>query len=413
MAKTLLRRSEVDFQDTWDITSIYPDLAAWQADARRLEAALPRLASYAGKLGDASATLLAALQHLEQLQVLMGRLFVYTSMNFDVDTTNQAAAALRDQAIGLYARLGATMAFVEPELLALEPAHLDGLLAAEPELAVYQHYVANLRRRAAHVRSGEVEQLLAQAAEPLSAAYSSYQMLAEGDLQFADALDTAGQPHMVTTSTIEELLHSPDRTLRYNAWCSHQDGFLRFKNSIGAIYAGSVKGDVFNARARHYPGTLEASLFASNIPRAVYDNVIEACNRHLPIWHRYWDIRRRALGLEQIEACDIFAPLGPPLRYSFDEAVQIVTEAVAPLGATYQTTAHAGLTTQRWVDVYPNQGKTSGAYSSGSYGTHPFILLNFDGTLVNVSTLAHELGHSMHTWYTQQHQPPIYADYAL
>ncbi|PDV97183.1 oligoendopeptidase F [Candidatus Chloroploca asiatica] len=413
MAKTLPRRSEVVLQDTWDITNVYPDITAWQADAQRLETELPKLAAYAGTLGDAPATLLAALQHFEQAQVLMGRLFVYTSMNFDVDTTNQAAAALRDQAIGLYARLGATTAFVEPELLALEPAHLDGMIAAEPGLAVYRHLIENLRRRAAHVRSGEVEQLLAQAAEPLSAAYSSYQMLAEGDLQFADALDAQGEPHTVTTSTIEELLHSPDRTLRYNAWCSHQDGFLRFKNSIGSIYAGSVKGDVFNARARRYPSALDASLFASNIPRTVYENVIDACNRHLPIWHRYWAIRRRALGLEQIEACDIFAPLGPTLRYSFDEAVAIVTQAVAPLGATYQATAQTGLTTQRWVDVYPNQGKTSGAYSSGSYGTHPFILLNFDGTLVNVSTLAHELGHSMHTWYTQQHQPPIYADYAL
>ncbi len=413
MPPILPQRAEVPTEHTWDLASIYPDHAVWEADVEALEAELTAVAAYRGRLGESAATLLAWLQLADRLQVAMGRIYTYAQMCFDVDTTNQVAAGLRDRAIGLYARLGAATAFAEPELLALSADQLASLVAAEPALVPYRHYFANLRRRGPYVRSGEVEQLLAQAGEPLSTPASAFLMLADGDLRFAAAEDSAGRCHEVARGTIEELLQSPDRTLRKHAWESYQDGFLAFKNTFGAIYAGSVKADVFLARARGYDSALAASLHASNLPRTVYDNVIAACNRHLPIWHRYWELRRRALGLEVLEPCDIFAPLGPPYPVSYERAVELICASVAPLGETYVAVAQAGLTRQRWVDIYPNRGKTSGAYSGGSYDTHPFILMNYDDSLSGASTLAHELGHSMHSWLTNRAQPPVYASYAL
>ncbi|MFV9507133.1 MAG: oligoendopeptidase F [Oscillochloridaceae bacterium umkhey_bin13] len=413
MAAPLLTRTEVPLEHTWDLASVYLDLAAWEADARVLEAALPELAAMAGKLTASAANLQAMFTLSERLQVLVRRLFVYAGMNFDVDTTNQAAAGLRDQAFGLFSRLMATAAFIEPELLAADPARLEALLAEEPALAIYQHYLVELRRNASHIRSAEVEGLLAQASDPLRTAYSAFQVLAESDLRFAPATDSTGTSYEVSTSTFNTLLASPDRTLRQNAWLSHQDAFLAFKNTFGTIYGGSVRGDVFQARARNFPSTLAQKLFANNLPQAVYDNVISACNRHLPIWHRYWDLRRRALGIETLTAYDVFAPLTSPPNYPYADAADLICEAMTPLGEEYVTTARAGLTHQRWVDIYPNRGKTSGAYSGGGYDTHPFILMNFDGGLPDVSTLAHELGHSMHSWYTCKHQPLVYAGYSL
>lgn len=412
MTRPLPPRHEVPLEATWNLTSLYPEVTAWEADAQALAAATPQLAQYAGRLAEAQ-TLVALLEEAQRLYVLAGRVLLYASMNFDVDTTNQTAAALRGRAMSLYVALETAMAFVEPELLALETGRLPALQEHTPALARYAHYFANVQRRAPYVRSGEVERLLAQAGEPLSAAQSAYVMLVEGELRFAEATDSQGQRHQVATGTVDALLQSPDRTLRQQAWASHQDGFLAFKNTLGAIYNGSVRGDVFQARARGHATALDASLFTNNIPREVYALVLDACQRHLPIWHRYWALKRRALGTERFEACDLFAPLASPPQYTFAEATELLCTAFAPLGEAYVAAVRAGLSHERWVDRYPNQGKLSGAYSSGTYGTHPFILMNFDGTLSGVSTLAHELGHSMHTWHATAAQPPIYANYTI
>jgi oligoendopeptidase F len=412
MTATLPARADVPRESTWDLADLYADPAAWEADAVQLEADLPTLATFQGRLHTAEA-LLAWINAYTVSAVRAWSLFSYASMAFDIDTTDQAGAALRDRAIGLYTRFAATTAFSEPELLVLEPEQVAAFLAAEPELAVYRHYFDNLQRRKANVRSGEVEQLLAQATAPLSAAGTAYQMLADGDLRFADAVDSAGKPHPVERGVAMEQLQQPDRSLRKSSWESIADSFLGFKNTFGAIYAGSVRGNVFRARARGYSTVLDAVLDEPNVPRTVYDNVIAACNRHLPIWHRYWDLRRKTLGLEQLEPCDIFAPLvtAPPLDYS--AAVDMICAGIAPLGEEYVNVSRAGLTTERWVDIYPNKGKTSGAYSGGSYRSKPYILMNYNNSLPSMSTLAHELGHSMHSWLTQRAQPPIYSNYSI
>lgn len=413
MTIALPYRDEVASEHTWDLTQIFASEDAWNIEAQRVESELSSLGHYQGQLGNSADILLSWFNTWMRLRVAVQKLMNYAFMSFDQDTTNQHTAALREQVIGLLARFAAASAFAEPELLATDPAKIAAFLVDTPDLRIYRHYLDNLQRRGTHVRSAEVEQLLAVASDALSTPYSTYMMLADGDLRFAPATDSAGKRYQVARGTISELLEHQDRTLRKSAWESYADGFLSLKNSFGALYAGSVKCDVFLAQSHGYTSALEASLSSSNVPMTVYNTVIDACNRHLPIWHRYWEVRRKALGLTQMEPCDIFAPLATVPEVSYAEAVEMICAGMAPLGEEYVRVSRVGLTSERWVDIYPNQGKANGAYSGGCYGTPPYILMNYSNSLLSMSTLAHELGHSMHSWHTNRTQPPIYSDYSL
>jgi oligoendopeptidase F len=414
MSATLLKRAEVPLERTWDLASIFATGDEWEQEFAALDAELPGLARFRGRLADDAATLLEWFETSSWIGAAVNRVFVYARLGFDVDTTNQLAAALNGRAQGLIARYAAASAFAEPELLAIEPAVLDGFLADEPQLQTYRHYLDNLRRQKEHVRSGEVEELLARAGEPLGTPWNAYTALADGDLAFRPARGEDGVERTVARGTITELLHNPDRALRRAAYEAYADGFGGVKNTMAALFAGSVKSNVFRARARGYPSALEASLAASNIPQAVFENVIDAANRHLPIWHRYWDVRKRMLGLERHEPFDIFAPLTQNVpAVPYEQAVEWICAGMAPLGQEYVDTMRRGLLEERWVDIEPNAGKRGGAYSSGTYGTRPFILMSYSGGLSSMSTLAHELGHSMHSYLSRKHQPFVYSRYTL
>jgi oligoendopeptidase F len=414
MTASLPARSEVPIAETWDIESIYATTAEWEAAYTTCEAELPGLARFRGRLTANAAVLLEWFETMDRLGTLIETIFVYAGMGVSVDMNDQEAAGLYGRAQGLAARLGAAVAFAEPELLAADQKELAALLAGEPHLQTYRHYLDNLFRQRAHIRSGEVEELLALAGEPLGTAANAYQALANGDLTFAPARGSDGTATAVAPGTVEQLLHSPDRTLRRSAYEAYADGFLGVKNTVAALLAGEIKGNVFRARARGYPSALEASLAAGNIPLGVFENVIDACHRHLPIWHRYWDIRRRALGLEQHEPFDIFAPLTPSApAVPYEQAVEWVCAGMAPLGQEYVQTMRRGLLEERWVDRAVNLGKEGGAFSAGAYGTRPFILMNYSGGLESLSTLAHELGHSMHSHLARTSQPYIYSHYTM
>ncbi len=415
MTQPLPKREDVPVEHTWALESIFATPADWEAEAVALEAKLPALAAYQGKLTRSARRLLQWLTLQDELKPRVWRFIVYVSALSDGDTTNQTHAAMVSRAYGLLARIQAATAFADPELLKLDPARFEMMVAKEPGLAVYRQYFNNLWRTRAHVRNAEVEAVLAQASDALSTASTVYGILTDAELSFKPAVDSQGRTHEVAQGTLGELLHSRDRELRRSAFESYSDGHLAFKATLASIYSGQIKGSVFRAATRNYPSTLEAALHDKNLTLEVYHNVIDACNRHLPIWHRYWEIRRRALGLERAASYDIWAPLVEAPVIPYAQAVDMIVAGMAPLGADYVDTVRRGCLEERWVDIYPNQGKRSGAYSSGAYGTRPFILMSYSDQagLSSMSTLAHELGHSMHSHLSNATQPPVYADYSL
>jgi oligoendopeptidase F len=407
-------RNEIAIEHTWDAESVFASAADWQAEFTRVAAQLPDLARFQGHLGGGPAALADWLATLEQLQGSLGKLYVYASMSHEVDTTNQEAAARYDRTIGLVARAQATIAFSEPELLALGAEKLREWSQAEPRLAIYAHYFDQLDRRREHVRSAEIEELLGMVRDPFATAAGTHGILADADLHFQPARDAAGAEYTIAQGTISALLTHPEREVRRTAWERYADAHLDVKNTMASCLAAGVKQQVFMARARRYPSAIEASLAASNIPIAVFHNLIETFRRNLPTWHRYWRVRRQAIGYDTLYAYDIKAPLSAkPPHVPLAQAVEWISVGMRPLGDGYVETMRRGLLEQRWVDIYPNQGKRMGAFSSGVQGTHPFILISYNDDIFSMSTLAHELGHSLHSYYTWQTQPPVYSDYSL
>jgi oligoendopeptidase F len=413
-ATTLPKRNEVPVADTWDASSVFPDDAAWEAELAAIAAELPELASFRGELGSGPGNLADWFARSEAIGNRTYKAYIYASLFHEGDTGDEAAKGRVDRCFGLFSRVAATVSFAEPELLTIGFETLRRWGQQEPRLATYAHYFDQLERRQAHVRSAEVEEVLGLAIDPLSSATGTHGILADADLTFRPAVDSAGAEHQVAQGTVERLLQSPDRTLRRNAWESYADAHLALKNTMANCLATGVKQNAFLAQVRRYPSSLEAALAANHIPVAVFHNLIATFKEHLPVWHRYWDVRRRALGQDDIAPYDIWAPLtSNPPHVPFDQALEWVAAGLAPLGDEYVGPMVRGVTEQRWTDKYPNVGKRAGAFSSGCQGTHPFLLLNSTDDLESMSILAHELGHSMHSYFTWQNQPPAYGEYGI
>jgi oligoendopeptidase F len=387
---------------------------AWEAAFAQLESDIPKLAAFKGRVTESAETLAEFITLRDQVEPEVRNLYSYAGLSFDVDTTNQVNAARMGKVQGLVARYMAAVSFAQPEMLTLERETIGRYMAAAPSLKPYTHYFDNLIRLREHVRSAEVEEVMAQASEALATPSNAYTMLANADLKFGEARSSKKKRVQVAQGNIDELLASPDRDLRKSAWESYADGFLGMKNTFAEIMAGKVKGAVLRARVARFPDVLSASVAPHNVPVAVYHNVIDACNRNIGVWHRYWDIRRRALKLDKMEVCDVFAPLAKPPKVTYKQSVKWIVDGLKPLGRKYADTVRKGVTEERWVDIYPNEGKRDGAYSAGSFGTKPFIFMSYsDQGLGSLSTLAHEIGHSMHTLLTCQTQPYVYSEYSL
>lgn len=411
---TVPARSAIAPEHTWNAPSVFESVAAWEAELKHVLESLPAVAKFKDHLADGPSTLADMLEALEALFQRAGKVYVYASMSHAVDTTDQAAAGRFGQSQAAFGQVFATVAFLDPELIAIGQDTLTEWVKAEPRLTIYQHYVDDLFRRQAHVRSAEVEELLGLLSEPFASTYQTASLLTDSDMKFAPAHSSAGEAGEVTQGSIDKLLASPDRETRRTAWESYADTYLEFKNTLANNLASSIKRDVFEMRARKHPSTLEASLFDYAVPSEVFRNLITTFKANLPTWHRYWAVRRQALGVDTLHPYDIWAPLtqNPPV-ISYAQSVEWICEGLKPLGEDYVSIMRQGCLQDRWVDIYPNQGKTSGAFSSGRQGTHPFILMSYDDTIFSLSTLAHELGHSMHSYLTWKHQPAIYADYSL
>ena len=410
MAQQVLARSEVPVEQTWDIQSVFPSDSAWEDEIKRVTEQLPQIASFRGRLGESPTVLADWFDMVERVGRSLGKIMVYAGMQHHVDTTDQEAAAKNDRARGVFARVMAAMAFAEPELLNIGFEKLRRWTKEEPRLAIYGHYFDELERRKEHIRSAEVEELLRQVMDPFRTAAATHGILSDAELTFK----AAAGGHEITHSTIGTLLHHPDREVRRTAWENYCDAFLAFKNTMANCLAAGVKQNVFMARARKYKSALEAALLSNHIPVEVFHNLIQTYKKHLPIWHRYWRMRRRALGYERLYVYDTRAPLTQKtFTIPFKQTVEWICEGMKPLGDEYVRVLRTGVLEQRWVDYAVNKGKRMGAFSSGAPGTHPFIMMSYNDDIFSLSTLAHELGHSLHSYFTWKTQPFIYSRYSL
>jgi oligoendopeptidase F len=415
MMETILPpRSAIPLEQTWDLTSIFATPPDWEAGAQTLADQLPTLAAFQGCLSEGPQTLLKYLDRFQEAATLAGKIVVYASNAYSVDTTDQANGARMGQARSLMARFQATTAFTDPELMQIGFDRLRGWMAETPALAFFAHYVNTLERRQAHVRSGEVEQVLALTGDPFSGPYSIYSALNNADLSFRPATGSDKTSYEVGQSSMNSLITHPDREVRRTAWESYQDGYLAFRNTFAATFTQQVKQDVFNMRVREYSSSLQASLEPNHIPVEVFQNLIETFRENLPTWHRYWRLRRRILGYDRLHVYDLKAPLtqSKPV-VPFEQAVEWICAGMAPMGEEYVQVLRRGCLEERWVDRALNKGKREGAFSSGTYGTRPFIMMSYAGDVFSLSTLAHELGHSMHSYFSRREQPFLYSRYGL
>ena len=411
---TVRTRSDISEQYQWNAPSVFASGGEWSAEVNSLTQRIEQYNQYRGKLSDGPATLLAALQFNEEMGKASGKALIYALISQEVETTNPDAARMVGQVMGMMGNLQAAASFIDPELVQIGQEKLNEWLKIEPALQPYAHYLEDLFRKQAHLRSPEVEELLGSLSPAFYNTSNTQSMLTNADFRFPPAKGADGQEIPVTQGTYEEILAGRDREARRTAFESYNGTYLNFKNTLASNLNSSIQQNVFTMRARRYPSTLAMSLDANNIPLDVFHNLVDTFQKNLPTWHRYWQVRRKALGVNELHPYDIWAPISKnPPRISYEQGVEYVCQGLAPLGAEYVETIRRGCLEQRWIDVYPTAGKTSSQFSAGWPGTHPFIVLSYDDTIFSLSTLAHELGHSMHSYLTWQNQPFIYSQYSL
>lgn len=411
---SILLRNEIPLEHTWNDQSVFQSVEAWQAELKSITESLPDFDKFKGHLADGPKTLAEAFEASDSLVRRVGKLAVYAVMSHSVDTSDQEAAGRFGQAQGLRGKAMATVAFLDPELISIGEDTLIKWIKQEPRLTIYVHYVRDLFRKQDHVRSTEVEEILGMLSDPFLGVSGTVRMLTNADFKFQPALTSDENEVPLTQGTLHKILAGADRQSRQTAWENYTDLYLDFKNTLTQNLTTSIKQNVFQMRVRDHPSTLEAALFKNDIPVQVFHNLIDTFQKNLPTWHRYWAIRRKALGLESLRPYDAWAPLikDRPM-VSYEQAVEWISQGLTPMGAEYVGILRDGCTKNRWVDIYPNEGKRSGAFSAGSPGTYPFILMSYADTVFSLSTLAHELGHSMHSYLTWENQPIAYSNYSI
>ena len=411
--KTIPSREEIPEQSKWAIEDLYATQADWERDLEALREQQSTLEAFAGTLGSSGETLYRYLDAMERMNVKAERLGNYCMRRADEDTRNAACQAMQGRFMSVVVALSSACSFDTPEIMAIPEETLCGFYRDCPQLERYRRYLTDLRRRKAHTLSAAEEKLLAAAGEMAQTPDTVYGALADADLRFRDAVDAEGKLHPLTQGTFVQLEESPDRVLRKSAYENLYDGFGDFRNTAAAVLNGQNKQLKFFADARKYGSALEASLDANNVPVSVYENLIAAVHEKLPAMHRYVRLRKKLLGVDELHFYDIYTPLVPDVNrhIPFEQAKQTVYDALAPLGDEYRAILQEGFD-NRWIDVYQNQGKRSGAYSAGA-AVHPYVLLNYTGTLDSQFTLAHEMGHALHSYLSNHNQNPIDADYVI
>jgi oligoendopeptidase F len=405
-------RDEIPDQYKWDLKAMYASDEAWEADVTKLEEALPGIDAYAGRLDESGETLLAAIRAQETLSQLLGNLYVYAGLKSFEDMRVSDNSARFSQAQALSANFDTRVAFFSPELLAIPDEKLAAMIAATPGLQVYRHYLDEELRMRPYTLPAAQEKLLAMGSEPLGKFSGIFAALDNADLKFGEIIDADGETIELTKSRYGALIYSPDRRVREAAWKGLFRGYEQLGNMLAANYEGHVKAHVFEAKARGFDSALQRATYSSAIPEEVYANLITSARKGVEPLQRYLEIRRQRLAVDRLEVWDLYAPLVEPTikDLDFEQAKQIVAEALAPMGDDYLEIYWKGFD-EGWVDAFANPGKRGGAYSWGTYSSKPYLSLNFEGTLNDASTLAHEYGHSVHSYLTRTTQPYVYGNY--
>jgi oligoendopeptidase F len=408
-------RAKISDKYKWNLADLYPTDQAWRTQKDKIAADLPKLRAFRGKLAASSSTLADALETMSSLQKELSRLYAYASMLADQDTRDSQHEGMKQEMVQLYAALGAEASYIEPEVLRFPGGTIEKFLEAERRLGVYRFYLKDIERRAAHTLSEAEEKLLADVSPLSSAPSNTYGVFANADLPYPTVTLSDGKSVKLDQANYNDLRALPNRADREKVMTAFFTTLGGFSRTYGTTMNGEVQKVSFLSKTRKYPSALAWALDASNIPVTVYSRLVDGINRNLPVFHRYLQLRKRMLGVDELHYYDLYAPLvaSVKLEYSPEEAQQLVLAAVAPLGEDYQGVIRKAFT-DRWIDLLPNEGKRSGAYSQGAaYDVHPYMLINYNGKFTDVSTLAHELGHTMQSYYSNKTQPFPTADYPI
>jgi len=410
----LLERQEIPKEYKWDLESMYANNELWEKDFEKVKNLANEIEVYIGKTVESSKNLLDVLMLKDELYRLSYNVLVYARMRSDEDSRNSTYQALTDRAMGLAALVQEKTSFIVPEILSLDESEMEKYINEQKDLEVYRHFLDTILRKKDHVLSQREEALLAQMSEVSESPQNTFSMLNNADIKFPSIIDENGNEVEITHGNFVPLMENKDRRVRKDAYENLYHTYGNFKNTFAATLNGCVKKNIFYAKARNYNSSIEASLDENNIPVSVYDNLLNSINNNLDAMHKYISIRKRALGVDELHMYDIYTPIvkDTDIKVPYEKAQEIIIEGLHPLGESYLEVLKEGFN-NRWIDVYENRGKRSGAYSFGTYDSKPFVLLNYHETLDNVFTIAHEMGHSIHSYFTRKNQPYIYGGYSI
>lgn len=399
-------RSEISAEHKWHLNDIYASDELWQQDFDKLKSSLKPMNEFTGKLATSSKQLLACLKMRDQISITGGKLFAFARMHRDENTADAKYQAMTGKVESLLAEAGSLTAFIEPEILAIPDTTLATFRQEEQGLTEYNFYFNNLLRQKQHVLSPGEEAILSRVSEVTQASENTFNMLAHADMEFPTTIDENGQPIQLSEGRYSLFIRSTNRDVRAQAFTNLFTTYNKYRHTFSSTLSGDVKKNVFYAKTRKYNSALESSLKADNVPTEVYDNLIATVHNNLSPLHRYVALKKKILQLDEIHMYDLYTPLVKDVDLSlpYEEGVSLVRSGLKPLGPDYEAILNKGLTSG-WIDVYENKGKQTGAYSWGNYGTHPFVLLNYNNRYDAVSTLAHEMGHAIHSYYSQESQP--------
>ena len=409
-----LLRKDQKVENTWDLESMFKTNEDFWNQFKEVEKLIPEIKNYRGKVKEGAKALLEVFKVEGDMSLKMEQLTIYAFLRKDQDSTNAEYGEIYAKTMNLNSKFDAEWSFLKPELLSIEEEVLSEYVEELEDLKVYKFKLEKLNKKRPHTLDAEQERIVAMAAEALDASDETFSALNNADVKFEEVEDKDGNKHTLTHGTYGTYMESPDRVLRKNTFHALYNYFKKHNNTLASTLSGNLKKKKYYADVHKYSSTRNNALSNNLIPEEVYDNLVTVVNKKIPALQRYYNLHKRAKGFEDFRLYDRSVSIvkGEPLKFTFEEARNIVLEAVKPMGEEYVNDMKKAFT-ERWIDVYPNKGKRSGAYSWGGYTTKPFVLLNFDGTLNDVYTLIHELGHSMHSYYTRKHQPYVYGDYSI